>query len=278
MPSPILLSKIQTTELVKKLEIYGRQSLQVRSAIIVELKFKPQGLYVWVDSWPNFTTVALINNVGEKPNHTQFCNIFTSDGEKLKEMLETLDFTGETVMFTAYPVKFEHILQSFADNRSQHMSGTPFTFELLALNKEKSKPRKIPEDVTVSTLTLDHAKLVHTNWEFGNPKNQESEVNFIRLLIASYPTVCFFNADGRAIAYAIGQMYGGIGMLYVEPEFRNRGYGKTVMHLMSEKYSNLGYPPYVSVETGNEVSNKIHKDLGFEPTGCFINWYIMKCK
>lgn len=73
-------------------------------------------------------------------------------------------------------------------------------------------------------------------------------------------------------------MYGAMGMLHVEPEYRNRGYGKTVMYLFSQKYSDVGYPAFVSLAEENTISNKIHHYLGFEPTGCFINWYTLRVK
>lgn len=277
--APVLLSQSESKHLVKKLENAGYQSLQVRSSLIMEFHFKAQDLQVWVDSWPEFTTVLLVKLLPDEKYIHQLCYIFSSDEEKLKELLKTpkLILWGH-VIFVACPIKFKAILQEFAEIYGCSLTFPKYTFQLHALNRMKSKPWKVPEEVIVSSLTPDQAEAVFNNWEFSKSENKEDELKNIKMLIESYPTLSLFNSEGRLIAYAIGQMYGGMGMLHVEPEYRNRGYGKTVMYLLSQKYSDVGYPAFVSLAEENTISNKIHHYLGFEPTGCFINWYTLRVK
>lgn len=125
--------------------------------------------------------------------------------------------------------------------------------------------RHVPENLTVGSLTLDMADVVTKNWP-GSYLHQDRAIAQIKYLIATYPTVCLYTSNGTPVAYELGQEYGGIGMLYVEPTYRNQGLGKLVTTLLVQKYLERGYAPFVITSTNNEASAKLHGDVGFRKT------------
>ena len=123
-------------------------------------------------------------------------------------------------------------------------------------------------------LDIKWADLVAANWGYIFHDYNETK-QLIRIFIKMYPSVCLYNAEGRPVAYALGQESGAMGMLYVDAEYRERGLAKAVITLLTKKYSYLGYDPYVSIDTTNEKSIKLHLSLGFEATGYTVHRYII---
>ena len=94
----------------------------------------------------------------------------------------------------------------------------------------------------------------------------------VKYLIQTYPSVCVCDSKGILVAYELGQEYGGLGMLFVEPAYRRQGLGKLVTILLMQKYMKFGYQPYIGIDPSNISSEKLHLDVGFEKTDIFCEW------
>jgi hypothetical protein len=51
---------------------------------------------------------------------------------------------------------------------------------------------------------------------------------WIRYMISNFHNVCIETKDGRPVAWELQQEYGGVGMLYIEPEYRRANLGSIV--------------------------------------------------
>ena len=146
--------------------------------------------------------------------------------------------------------------------------------QILRLNfKISTFCRPAPTDLIVGTLTAEHAELVAQNWEYTEEDKFDSYKEFIKLLITTYPNVCLYNSIKQPIAYALGQEYGAIGMLYVDPKYRGRGCAKAIMSLLSQKYLSKNITPFIVVDIKNLLSINLNTKLGYESTQSRINWY-----
>ena len=118
-----------------------------------------------------------------------------------------------------------------------------------------------PSPETVATLTR--------NWLYGSC----GAGSYIKALIESFPSVCLYDQDNTMIGYACGQPFGTLGMLFVRPEFRKRGYGKAIMSQLADIYVKNGDTPSVCITQDNPVSRKFHENLGFKLIpGMVVSW------
>ncbi|XP_076448552.1 L-amino acid N-acyltransferase MnaT-like [Babylonia areolata] len=66
--------------------------------------------------------------------------------------------------------------------------------------------------------------------------------------------------------------YGTMGMLYVNPDFRRKGYAKVIVSQLTQKKFDRGEDVYVVVEESNSASQHLHESLGFTivPAGTLV--------
>lgn len=273
--TPTLLSPLQIKQLIVVLESSGDKSLQMRSALLTEVQYGLGGLKVWVDSWPDFNAVVFKRFWPQSVLLEYNYYVYASDEQKLKEMLLTPGLISwKNSFFLAFPCSFNSILALAADKHGYCLKHPTAVFEIYRFKKDNTKPVQVPEDVTVRELDIKWADLVAANWGYIFHDYNETK-QLIRIFIKTYPSVCLYNAEGRPVAYALGQESGTMGMLYVDPDYRERGFAKVVIALLTKKYLYLGYDPYVSLDTSNEKLIKLHVSLGFEATGCTVQRYII---
>ena len=70
--------------------------------------------------------------------------------------------------------------------------------------------------------------------------------------------------DGTPVGFIGEHLEGAIGLLYVLPEYRNRGYAEEMEVFMIEMIMDRGLIPYGQVVLGNEKSMALQKKMGFE--------------
>lgn len=268
--APVLLTPTQISQFLQKLEAFGDQSLQVRSVIHLEKRYPFEQFQVWVDEWPQFTAALLKQKLFGLHTHNYY--IFTLGKENLKNLLQNTDIVEwENAIFRVFPWEYRQQLYDAASKHDFSLICTRVDFYLYKLSAQTLKQRSIPEDVTVGSLILDMADMVTKNWS-DVCMHQSKTPSYIRYLIATYPTVCVCNSKGTPVAYELGQEYGGIGILFVEPTYRRQGLGKLVTTILAQKYLDLGYQPFVGIGCDNEASIKLHLDIGFEKTDVLCGW------
>lgn len=258
---PVLLSPTQISQLLQKLEAFGDQSFQVRSIILLQRQYPFEQFQVWVDDWPEFTTALLKQKLPGMHTHNYY--VFTLVMENLWNLLQNNDIMEwKNAIFGVYPCALRQILIAAAYKRGFRMKCSRCIFNIFKFSSSSLKQRRVPENFTVESLTLDMADVIAKNWP-GSYIHQDKTMTHIKYLIATYPSVCLYNSKGTPVAYELGQEYGGIGMLYVEPTYRNQGLGKLVTTLLVQKYLERGFVPFVLTSSYNEVSIKLHVNMGF---------------
>lgn len=266
----VLVTSVQIPKLLEKLNAFGDKSFQIRS-ILVFLKLHPsEQNQVWVDVWPEFTSIVVTQHLPENIDTLYY--FFTLDIEKLRLMLEDTDIVKwENAIFRAYPYHIHQIIEDNTRKRGLRLRCQDFLYRLYKFNAKKWKQsRPVPEDITVGSLTPDMAYLVSTTWPVTI--FDEKVVPLIKYLINNYPSVCLYDLKGAPVAFEMYQEYACLGMLFVEPAYRNRGLGKLVVNLLVQKCADQGYLMWAGVTDDNEASIKVHVDAGFEETDVMLIW------
>lgn len=268
---PVLLTSSQIFELLEKLNVLGDKSFQIRSTLLFEQRYPSKQYQVWVDLWPEFTSILIKQRLSEELIPIYY--VFTLEEERLKMLLENTDIMEwEHAIFRVYPIEFHEIIKEASRKFGFELMRSPFEFRLYIFNTDnlKKRCRTVPEDVTVGSLKPEIADVVSESW--ASSVYNGKEVPLIRYLIANYPTTCLYNMKGAPVAYELQQEYGGLGMLYVKPAYRKRGLGKLVTNFLLQKCADHGYPPYALIADDNEESGKLHTSIGFQKKDLLFIW------
>ena len=81
--------------------------------------------------------------------------------------------------------------------------------------------------------------------------------------------------DGKYLGYEFQYEYGNMGMLYVTPEARGQGLGSYITCQLAEKILKPDESVWVTVETFNDKSFKLHENLGFKKI-CLLEYLFHK--
>lgn len=79
-------------------------------------------------------------------------------------------------------------------------------------------------------------------------------------------------ADGRPVGFVGEHLEGSIGLLYVFPEFRRRGFAAALQRSMIAKTMDAGFVPFGQVERSNSASLALQKKLGMTLSKRLIVW------
>ena len=78
--------------------------------------------------------------------------------------------------------------------------------------------------------------------------------------------------EDRLVGF-IGQHHeGSMGLLYIFPEYRKKGYGSRLEQVMIKKIRKTGFIPYCHVITDNKASVRLQKGLGLVQTKNTVSW------
>lgn len=275
--SPVCLSPVEIKDLLKVLNEYGAKALLVKNVIqMTTTGYNLGRLEIWADTWPNFNAFLIRWDWTNTPvsRIKNYYYEFSLCNESLMQLLETpgliqLD-QGE---FVAISEEKQHVLKIFAEKRGYHLLCNNKYYDIFSVTQDTLINVPAPADLTIGSLNPEHAELVTRNWEYTEEDKFDNYKEFIKLLINIYPTACLYNSMNQPVAYAIGQEYGGIGMLYVDPKYRRRGCAKAVMSVLSLEYLSKDIVPFIVVDVKNLLSINLNRKLGYESTQSKINWY-----
>ena len=117
--------------------------------------------------------------------------------------------------------------------------------------------------VTVAPLRLEHVELVTRHW----PYSSATTPRVLQFLIGSGGFVHrAVYVDGEPVCWALGQSYGGIGMLHTMAEHRGRGYARLCVDAIYRQLAASGDCAFCFVGSQNFASQKVFKSLGFQPS------------
>lgn len=68
--------------------------------------------------------------------------------------------------------------------------------------------------------------------------------------------------EGRLVGFMGWHSEGSLGMLYVEPEYRRRGLGRSLEAFCINRQIERGYTPYGHIRTDNGVSGRLQESMG----------------
>ncbi|XP_076448037.1 glycine N-acyltransferase-like protein 3 isoform X2 [Babylonia areolata] len=198
--------------------------------------------------------------------------VYGSDDEALGNLLRdpsVVDWNTKTV-FCAFSSQQKPVLQAVAEGMGKSTAFTP-NF-LLKASSEDLKPIPVPEGMKIRPISDADVGIVNSTWKFAT---DGSDV-FIQQFIQQFPSVYLETEGGVHVGHMLGTSCGTIGMLYVNPEFRRKGYAKVIISHLAQKYFDGGDDACVFVEETNSPSLSLHQSLGFKVVpGLTINW--MKC-
>ena len=119
--------------------------------------------------------------------------------------------------------------------------------------------------------TEEIVETIAANWPYSRPGVQE----FITLLLDTFPSRCLVDEEDNLIGYALGESWM-MGMLFVNSEYRRKGYGKLIMSHLANVYVTEGQSPVVCIVLHNPASVKMHEQIGFKVIPEFLpSWLIM---
>ena len=127
----------------------------------------------------------------------------------------------------------------------------------------------------IQPISEDYVHIVDSTWTFSG----EHTEMFIRHLVEQHPSIVMTTDSGQHVGHLVGQSYGGVGMLYIQPEFRRKGYAKVIFSQLAQKYLEMGEDPYTVVEIGNSISLNLNRSLNIKPLpNCQVAWPIFTPK
>ena len=120
--------------------------------------------------------------------------------------------------------------------------------------------RPVPEEVKMLPISEEHVTVVDTTWKFTT----EGSDSYIKDLIQHHPSLILFTECGQHVGHMLGKGNGTLGMLYVQPQFRRKGYAKVIISQLAQKYFDKGEDVYVTIEEDNPNSINLHQSVGFK--------------
>ena len=109
----------------------------------------------------------------------------------------------------------------------------------------------------IQPVSEDYVHIVYSTWKFSG----EHTEMFIRHLVEQHPSIVLTTDTGQHVGHLLGQSYGGMGMLYIQPEFRRKGYAKVIISQLMQKYLEMGEDVYMVIETDNSTSLNMSRFL-----------------
>ena len=113
----------------------------------------------------------------------------------------------------------------------------------------------------IQPVSEAYVPIVQSTWKFSG----EHTEMFIRHLVEEYPSIVMTTDSGQHVGHLLGQSYGGVGMLYIQPEFRRKGCAKVIFSQLSQKYLEMGEEMYMVIETHNSASLNLSRFFNLEP-------------
>ena len=118
--------------------------------------------------------------------------------------------------------------------------------------------------LSVRTAGPDDLPLLLSCYDLISPEELEQVVVRRSVLLGC--------VSGQPVGFIGGHLEGSMGLLYIFPEFRRRGYGAALENRLIAKTLKAGFVPFGQVEAGNAGSLRLQKRLGMTLSDKPILW------
>ncbi len=126
---------------------------------------------------------------------------------------------------------------------------------------EKPKP---DTELTVRTAQMRDLPTLVENYDLLSPEELEKVINRQSILLGYH--------QGKLAGFIGEHLEGSMGILYVFPEFRRRGFGAALQTHMIARTMEKGFIPFGQVEKDNISSLKLQEKLGMTRSDDLIVW------
>lgn len=127
-----------------------------------------------------------------------------------------------------------------------------------------------PLDVDVCKLEIEDALEIQKDHAY----NDYTDIKYVKNQIKN-GYGAGVKVGGKLVAWAITHDDGAIGFLFVQPEYRNKGYGEAVTVWIADRLRKDGYAVYVHIESDNYKSMTLAKKMGFEEDRN-VRWFTLE--
>lgn len=126
-------------------------------------------------------------------------------------------------------------------------------------------PAPAPDDsVSIRNADLRDFPMISANYDMISPEELRYDVERGALYICEH--------DGQPVGFIGEHTEGSIGMLFVFPEHRNKGYAEAMEKYMFAKKIKEGFIPFGQVILGNDASFSLQKKMGLTMSDNIITW------
>jgi len=122
----------------------------------------------------------------------------------------------------------------------------------------------INTDLTVRTADEQDLPMLTENYQLINPEELEEVVRRRSILLG-------YDQD-HLVGFIGEHLEGAMGILYVFPEYRNRGFGTALQTYLIVKTMEQGYIPFGQVEKDNRTSLSLQKKIGMTQSDNLSVW------
>ena len=125
---------------------------------------------------------------------------------------------------------------------------------------------KPPVDALLSVRTADvqDFPMLMENYHLISPEELKQVVSR-RSILLGY-------VQGQLVGFVGEHLEGSMGLLYVFPEYRHRGYGAALQKHLMAKTMEEGFIPFGQVEKGNDASLRLQEKIGMTRSDKLIVW------
>jgi Predicted acetyltransferase len=132
---------------------------------------------------------------------------------------------------------------------------------------------KIPDGITVAPIDLKFMNIIDRNYTF---RSKDSKARLQAEIIAR-PSAAVYQENGDISAWTLLHEDYALGVMFVLPKYRRRGYAALATVNLMQKVLDKGFTPYVQILDDNDASIALATSLGFQ-TICFSNWFGIRLK
>lgn len=265
----VRLDRHQVETLVVVLQAYKPRSSSALFILDATLKGSDD-FTIFADDWPDPSHILMKHGrKEEKKGNAEraifFC--FRRDEEAFAKFLnekEIFDFRVEHKL-EDLPSDYLAFVQTYcsrnglhvvpSERYDYHVSHTPDDSEVVGPIKDTSDLEEI-------------AQIYHWHVSVGE----------VAYTVERYPSLCIKSKDGELGAFTFVQLYGGLGRLFVKPEYRRRGYAtflaQELSKLARQSQSGRNHPIYVRIRSILHSSIAFHERLGLRKVpDCNMHWF-----
>lgn len=124
---------------------------------------------------------------------------------------------------------------------------------------ERKKPRTLADGAILRALDIEDADVINEGWCYKSRTSLKTIQNCLKKGMA-----CFgIEQGGRLCAHIVRSRDGALGPLYVESEFRRKGYGRLLVQEAAKVLKELDKPCVCFIEKGDLPAESLFSSIGW---------------